>query len=46
MYLRQSTIQAIRFGPFLDIGDGVTEEVAELMKGIDGRTRGLPSGDS
>ena len=27
-YLRQSTIQPIRFGPFLDIGDGVTEEVA------------------
>ena len=27
-FLRQSTIQTIRFGPFLDIGDGVTEEVA------------------
>jgi len=27
-FLRQSTIQAIRFGPFLDAGDGVTEEVA------------------
>lgn len=26
--LRQSTIQTIRFGPFLDAGDGVTEEVA------------------
>ncbi len=27
-FLRQSTIQTIRFGPFLDAGDGVTEEVA------------------
>ncbi len=27
-FLRQSTIQPIRFGPFLDAGDGVTEEVA------------------
>lgn len=27
-YLRQSTVQTIRFGPFLDAGDGVTEEVA------------------
>ncbi len=28
MFLRQSTIQTIRFGPFLDAGDGVTEETA------------------
>ncbi len=28
MFLRQSTAQAIRFGPFLDAGDGVTEEVS------------------
>lgn len=28
MFLRQSTIQTIRFGPFLDATDGVTEEVA------------------
>ena len=27
-YLRQSTAQTIRFGPFLDATDGVTEEVA------------------
>ena len=27
-YLRQSTAQTVRFGPFLDITDGVTEEVA------------------
>jgi len=27
-FLRQSTIQTIRFGPFLDKSDGVTEEVA------------------
>lgn len=27
-FLRQSTIQTIRFGPFLDASDGVTEEVA------------------
>ncbi len=27
-FLRQSTIQTIRFGPFLDIADGVTEEDA------------------
>lgn len=27
-FLRQSTIQSIRFGPFLDATDGVTEEVA------------------
>lgn len=27
-FLRQSTIQQIRFGPFLDFSDGVTEEVA------------------
>lgn len=27
-FLRQSTAQTIRFGPFLDAGDGVTEEVA------------------
>jgi len=28
MYLRQSTAQTIRFGPFLDATDGVTEEAA------------------
>lgn len=28
MFLRQSTSQVVRFGPFLDITDGVTEEVA------------------
>jgi len=27
-FLRQSTSQVVRFGPFLDITDGVTEEVA------------------
>lgn len=27
-FLRQSTVQTIRFGPFLDAGDGVTEETA------------------
>lgn len=28
-----------------EIDHGVTDELAEVMKAIDGRTRGLPSGD-
>ena len=28
MYLRQSTTQTIRFGPFLDSTDGITAETA------------------
>jgi len=30
-FLRQSTIQTVRFGPFLDAGDGVTEETGETI---------------
>lgn len=37
MYLRQSTAQTIRFGPCLDITDGVTEETALTLAQADMR---------
>lgn len=37
MFLRQSTSQVIRFGPCLDIGDGVTEETALTLAQADMR---------
>ena len=37
MFLRQSTAQTVRFGPFLDITDGVTEEVALTLAQADMR---------
>ncbi len=36
-FLRQSTAQVIRFGPCLDIGDGVTEETALTLAQADMR---------
>ena len=36
-FLRQSTSQVVRFGPFLDITDGVTEEVALTLVQADMR---------
>jgi len=37
MFLRQSTSQVIRFGPFLDITDGVSEETALTLAQADMR---------
>ena len=37
MFLRQNTSQIIRFGPCLDIGDGVTEETALTLAQADMR---------